>query len=275
MDWIYTLAGLGIGFTVGLTGVGGGALMTPLLVLGFGISPAVAVGTDLLYAGLTKSGGVWVHSRHGTVQWQIAGWLAVGSVPASLLMVGLMRWFPVDKSLFETFITTTLGITLMLTALALLFKDQLKSWSPWERRRAAVPREIQNRRPGAAPDENRPPRQIALTISFGVVLGVLVTLTSVGAGALGAAVLFFLYPRLSSVQIVGTDLAHAVPLTLVGGVGHWFLLGTVDGMLLISLLAGSLPGIWLGSHLGISIPEKTLRPVLACMLMLIGGRLIY
>jgi uncharacterized protein len=104
---------------------------------------------------------------------------------------------------------------------------------------------------------------------------VLVTLTSVGAGALGAAVLFFLYPRLSSVQIVGTDLAHAVPLTLVGGVGHWFLLGTVDGMLLLSLLAGSLPGIWLGSHLGISIPEKTLRPVLACMLMLIGGRLVY
>lgn len=262
MDWIYTLAGLGVGFTVGLTGVGGGALMTPLLVLGFGISPAVAVGTDLLYAGLTKSGGVWVHSRHKTVQWKIAAWLAAGSVPASLVVVGLLRWLPIDKSAFETLITGTLGFTLILTALVLLFKDRIKAWSSWPRRR------------GAASDEIKPPRRVAATIAIGAVLGVLVTLTSVGAGALGAAALFFLYPRLSAVQIVGTDLAHAVPLTLVAGVGHGFLLGTVDTTLLVSLLMGSLPGIWLGSHLGVSIPEKTLRTVLAGMLMLIGGRLI-
>ena len=263
MDWIYTLAGLGVGFIVGLTGVGGGALMTPLLVLGFGISPAVAVGTDLLYAGLTKSGGVWVHSRHGTVQWKIAGWLAVGSLPATLAVVGLLRGLPIDKSAFEGIITGTLGFTLILTALALLFKDRLRAWSPWSRRLDAVPAE-----------GNPPPPRVAATIATGAVLGVLVTLTSVGAGALGAAALFFLYPRLSSVQIVGTDLAHAVPLALAGGMGHWLLLGAVDGMLLASLLLGSLPGIWLGSHLGISIPEKTLRPVLASMLMLIGGRLI-
>lgn len=262
MDWIYTLAGLVVGFIVGLTGVGGGALMTPLLVLGFGISPTVAVGTDLLYAGLTKSGGVWVHSRHKTVQWKIAGWLAVGSLPATLVVVGLLRWFPIDKSVISTLITGTLGFTLILTALALLFKDRLRAWSPWSRNR------------GAASVENKPPRRVAATIAVGAVIGVLVALTSVGAGALGAAALFFLYPRLSAVQIVGTDLAHAVPLALVSGVGHWLLLGTVDGLLLASLLMGSLPGIWLGSHLGITIPEKTLRPVLAGMLMLIGGKLV-
>ncbi|MDP2155991.1 MAG: sulfite exporter TauE/SafE family protein [Sulfuricella sp.] len=262
MDWIYTLAGFGVGVIVGLTGVGGGALMTPLLVLGFGISPTVAVGTDLLYAGLTKSGGVWVHSRHNTVQWKIAGWLAAGSLPATLVVLGLLRWFPIDKSVISTLITGTLGFTLILTALALLFKDRLRAWSPWSRNR------------GAVSVENKPPRRVAVTIATGAVIGVLVTLTSVGAGALGAAALFFLYPRLSAVQIVGTDLAHAVPLALLGGVGHWLLLGTVDGLLLASLLLGSLPGIWLGSHLGISIPEKILRPVLACMLMLIGGKLV-
>ena len=274
MDWIYTLAGLGVGLTVGLTGVGGGALMTPLLVLGFGIPPAVAVGTDLLYAGLTKSGGVWVHSRHGTVQWNIAGCLAIGSVPASLLTVGLLHWFPVDKSIFESLITSTLGYMLILTALVLLFKDSIKSWSPWERRRAVVPAKIKQELRAIVPAGSRQPVQVGATITIGVLLGVLVTLTSVGAGALGAAILFFLYPRLSAVQIVGTDLAHAVPLTLVGGIGHWFLLGTVDGMLLISLLTGSLPGIWLGSQLGILIPEKVLRLVLACMLILIGVKLL-
>ena len=133
MNWIYTLAGLGVGFTIGLTGVGGGALMTPLLVLGFGISPSVAVGTDLLYAGLTKAGGVWVHNRNKTVQWKIAGCLAIGSMPASLLMIGLLHWFPVDKNIFESMITGTLGFMLILTALALLFKNRLQSWSPWER----------------------------------------------------------------------------------------------------------------------------------------------
>jgi uncharacterized protein len=274
MDWIYTLAGFGVGFIVGLTGVGGGALMTPLLVLGFGISPAVAVGTDLLYAGLTKSGGVWVHSRHGTVQWKIAGSLAIGSVPASLLMVAFLHWFPVDKSIFESVITTTLGVTLVLTALALLFKDSIKSWSPWERRRVIQPDEIKQERRASEPAGSTQELKVGATISIGVLLGVLVTLTSVGAGALGAATLFFLYPRLSAVQIVATDLAHAVPLTLVAGMGHWFLLGTVDVMMLASLLMGSLPGIWLGSNLGVSIPEKMLRRVLAFMLILIGGRLM-
>lgn len=275
MDWIYTLAGFFVGLTVGLTGVGGGALMTPLLVLGFGISPAVAVGTDLLYAGLTKSGGVWVHSRHQTVQWKIAVCLASGSVPASLLMVVLLRWFPLDKNLFESVITTTLGFTLILTALALLFKDRIKSWSPWERRQVALPAAIKQERRSIKSSAATQEVKVVATIAIGVLLGVLVTLTSVGAGALGAATLFFLYPRLSAVQIVGTDLAHAVPLTLVGGLGHWFLLGTVDVTLLLSLLMGSLPGIWLGSQLGVSIPEKALRMVLAVMLILIGGRLLY
>jgi uncharacterized protein len=275
MDWIYTLAGFLVGFIVGLTGVGGGALMTPLLVLGFGISPAVAVGTDLLYAGLTKAGGVWVHSRHRTVQWKIAGCLAMASVPTSIAIVLLLRWFPVDKSIFNSVINTTLGVTLILTALALFFKERIKAWSPWERRRAPLPAAIKlDRREPSSPGVIEEVK-IGATIAVGIVLGVLVTLTSVGAGAMGAAALFFLYPRLSAVQIVGTDLAHAVPLTLLGGLGHWFMLGTVDVNLLLSLLAGSLPGIWLGSHLGVSIPEKKLRLVLAVMLILIGGRLIF
>jgi uncharacterized protein len=275
MDWIYTLAGFLVGFTVGLTGVGGGALMTPLLVLGFGISPAVAVGTDLLYAGLTKAGGVWVHSRHRTVQWKIAGCLAMASVPTSIAIVVLLRWFPVDKSIFNSVINTTLGVTLILTALALFFKDKIKAWSPWERRRASLPASIKlDRREPSSPGVIEEVK-IGATIAVGIVLGVLVTLTSVGAGAMGAAALFFLYPRLSAVQIVGTDLAHAVPLTLLGGMGHWLVLGTVDVTLLLSLLTGSLPGIWLGSHLGVSIPEKKLRLVLAVMLILIGGRLIF
>lgn len=259
MDWMYTVAGLGVGFIVGLTGVGGGSLMTPLLVLAFGFSPATAVGTDLLYASITKTGGIWVHSRRGTVNWKITGLLAAGSIPAALATIFLLKTLGVDTKEFQALITTTLGFALILTALALLFKERVRTvaqrWSPalhgW-RERWITP----------------------VTILTGAALGAMVTISSVGAGALGAVALFFLYPRLSAVQIVGTDIAHAVPLTAVAGMGHFFM-GTVDLTLLASLLMGSLPGIYIGSHLGARIPDRVLRPILAVMLILIGGRLVW
>ncbi|PWB58073.1 MAG: hypothetical protein C3F18_03075 [Nitrosomonadales bacterium] len=260
MDWMHTAAGLGVGFIVGLTGVGGGALMTPLLVLFFGVAPAIAVGTDLLYAAITKLGGVWVHGRRGSVDWKITGLLALGSLPAALTAIVLLKTFAVNTRHFEAVITGTLGGALILTALALLFKERLRNFA--RRNGHAIKTGSGMKRIGAA------------TIATGAALGVLVTISSIGAGALGAVALFFLYPRLSTVQIVGTDLAHAVPLTAVAGLGHFYL-GTVDAALLLSLLSGSLPGIYLGSHLGARIPEHVLRPVLAGMLILIGGRLVW
>jgi uncharacterized membrane protein YfcA len=255
MDWLYTSSGFLVGVIVGITGVGGGSLMTPLLVLAFGVAPATAVGTDLLYAALTKLGGSWAHNRRGTVDWKIVRLLALGSVPAALLSLLLLKGLALDEKHMKALITSVLSVALVLTASALLLKPYLQKLS--------------RRADGAATA-----RQVAgVTILTGVVLGALVTLSSVGAGALGVVALLFLYPRLPTAKIVGTDIAHAVPLTLVAGLGH-AALGTVDYGLLGSLLLGSLPGIWLGTHLGVKIPEKVLRPILASMLMIIGGRLL-
>lgn len=258
MDLAYTVSGFVVGFIVGMTGVGGGSLMTPLLVLVFGISPAVAVGTDLLYAAITKSGGSWVHAKRRTVNWKIAGLLGAGSIPASVITVFLLRRFVPDIKELSTLITTVLGVALILTACTLLFKDQIREYA-----RTKV----------GAPVWSEKDISI-ITVLVGVVLGVLVTISSVGAGALGAAMLFLLYPRLTAVQIVGTDIVHAVPLTAVAGLGH-VALGSVDWVLLGSLLLGSLPGIYFGSHLAAKIPERVLRPTLAGMLVLIGGKLVF
>lgn len=259
MDWAYTFSGLLVGFLVGLTGVGGGSLMTPLLVFLFGIPPIKAVGTDLLFAAVTKAGGVWAHGRRGTVEWGLVGRLAAGSVPASLLTTYFLQSLVVQKANVDTIITSLLGTALILTSVALLFKREFQDIG------RRISREI-------APDWVR--WRGALTVLAGVILGSLVTLTSVGAGALGAAMLFFLYPRLPTARIVGTDIAHAVPLTAVAGLGHLHM-GTVDFVLLGSLLLGSLPGIYLGSHLSTQVPEKVMRPILASMLMLIGVKFMW
>jgi len=256
MEWLHTLSGLGVGLLVGLTGVGGGALMTPLLIVLFGIAPSTAVGTDLLFASITKTAGIWMHARRGTVAWDIAGLLAAGSLPAAFLAILALERFGPAGHQFETLVKATMGLALMLTALALLFKERLQRLGA--QRGAAIPE-----------------RRLALaTVATGVVLGLMVTLTSIGAGALGAAALFFLYPRLPTARIVGTDLAHAVPLAAVAGLGHLHL-GTVNLQLLASLLMGSLPGIYLGSHLGAHIPERILRRVLALMLAVVGGKLVW
>jgi uncharacterized protein len=257
MDWLYPLSGLLVGLIVGLTGVGGGSLMTPLLVLAFGISPATAVGTDLLYAALTKAGGTIAHQRKSNINWRIVGLLGAGSIPASIITVFVLHSLGTQSKAFNTVITTTLGVALILTALSIILRGMFQK---------DVSRTF-----AAAISISR---QTAInTIIVGLLLGVMVTVSSVGAGALGTLALFLLYPRLSTRQVVGTDIAHAVPLTLIGGLGH-AALGTVDFALLGSLLLGSLPGIWLGSHLSTHIPERVLRSFLATMLLIIGGKFV-
>ncbi|MCB1901342.1 sulfite exporter TauE/SafE family protein [Cognatazoarcus halotolerans] len=257
MDFAYTVAGFAVGAIVGLTGVGGGSLMTPLLVLMFGIHPSVAVGTDLLYAAITKAGGTLAHGLKGTVDWTVTRRLASGSIPAAvltLLFIGHFAPGGIDGA--TGIIKVALGIALVLTAVAIIFRKRIQEY-------ALV-------RFGENPD---PRRTAILTVLTGAVLGVLVSISSVGAGALGVTALFFLYPRLPTLRIVGSDIAHAVPLTAVAGMGHW-MLGSVDWLLLGSLIIGSLPGIWLGSHISTKVPDRVLRPILATMLMLVGAKLI-
>ena len=256
MDWLYTLSGFVVGAIVGLTGVGGGSLMTPLLVLLFGVHPATAVGTDLLYAAITKAGGTTVHAKKGHVDWRITGLLASGSIPASILTIWALSFLPKQSPAITHTISVSLGIALVLTALAIVFRQKLQRYAL-----------------SHADDSAHTKLKAPITVAVGVLLGILVTISSVGAGALGVAVLFFLYPKLPAIRIVGSDLAHAVPLTLVAGIGHWAI-GSVDWTLLGSLLLGSLPGIWLGSHASAKVPEKILRPILATMLVLVGSKLI-
>ena len=255
MDLAQIFSGFAVGTIVGITGVGGGALMTPLLVLLFGVAPATAVGTDLLYAAITKVGGTTVHARRGNVDWFIVRRLAAGSLPAAILtLVVVSQLMPGGLGAAHKTITFSLGIALLLTATALLFRRRLMAWT-------------QTHQSTTRPDRAWP------TVIIGAILGTLVALSSVGAGALGVTALFFLYPGLAAIRIVGADLAHAVPLTLVAGLGHWWF-GSIDWLLLATLLIGSLPGVWLGSHFAHRIPEPVLRPALAGMLVLVGGKLI-
>ena len=258
MDFAYTIAGFAVGAIVGLTGVGGGSLMTPLLVLMFGIHPSVAVGTDLLYAAITKAGGTLAHGLKGTVDWKITRLLATGSIPAAAITLLLIGHFaPGGIEGAAHLIQVSLGVALVLTAVALIFRKRIQAFAL-------------ARSGGRVAD---PARTARLTVLTGAVLGVLVSISSVGAGALGVTALFFLYPAMPALRIVGSDIAHAVPLTAVAGIGHWFL-GSVDWFLLGSLLVGSLPGIWLGSHISTKVPDRILRPILATMLVLVGAKLM-
>lgn len=259
VNWIYPISGFVVGLIVGLTGVGGGSLMTPLLVLAFGVAPATAVGTDLLYAAITKAGGSTAHARHGTVQWRIVGLLAAGSVPAAVVTTFVLSVLGMSSAMLRSVLTTTLGIALLLTAAAIIFRRSVQALAQRQARQRGGWREQ---------------HLSTITIVVGALIGILVTISSVGAGALGTVALFFLYPRLETRHIVGTDIAHAVPLTLVAGLGHAFL-GTVDYVLLGSLLIGSLPGIWIGSHLSARLPERYVRTALATILLVVGGKFVY
>ena len=253
---LYSLSGLAVGLLVGFTGVGGGSLMTPLLVLVFGIHPATAVGTDLLYAGVTKITGSAVHSHNGAIDWRITRLLASGSVPAAAATLIALSYFGHDTKSVGQVISTVLGFALILTAVTLLFRK-------WLLRKVAATLETFSERQIAA-----------LTVLLGAALGVLVSISSVGAGAIGVTALLMLYPKMPTVRIVGSDIAHAVPLTLVAGAGHWWI-GSVDWSLFASLLIGSIPGIMIGSTFASRIPDRVLRPLLAGTLALVGGRLAF
>ncbi|HEY3778547.1 MAG TPA: sulfite exporter TauE/SafE family protein [Rhizomicrobium sp.] len=253
---LYAVSGLAVGFLVGLTGVGGGSLMTPLLVLLFGIHPTTAVGTDLLYAAATKTAGTVVHGANGTVDWRIVGWLALGSVPATILTLVILAHFGAQSGAANHVISLVLGLALIATAIAILFRRMILDYF--------------SRRGGARNAQ----RTAQFTVLLGAILGVLVSLSSVGAGAIGVTVLLVLYPSLPANRLVGSDIAHAVPLTLIAGFGHW-LIGSVNLDLLVSLLCGSIPGIVLGSLVATRVPDNVLRPILAGSLALVGGRLIF
>lgn len=268
MNIMYTASGFAVGLLVGITGVGGGSLMTPLLVFLFGFKPAVAVGTDLIYAALTKSVGVFVHhGKHGSVDWKIVRWLAVGSLPTAGITLYILKNLMENGKEISSAMTFTLGIALLLTASAIIVRSILQH-------RTAKESLIDDE---ASTPENAgrfsPRWEKVATVVTGAMLGVLVTLSSVGAGALGTVALLFLFPRMSTLKIVGTDLAHAIPLTAVAGIGH-LSLGNFDLNLLGSLLLGSVPGIWIGSHLSAKIPEYYLRPVLATLLLVIGVKFV-
>src|SRR5580704_1509951 len=254
IDPLYSLSGFTVGLLVGMTGVGGGSLMTPLLILLFGIHPATAVGTDLLYAAATKTGGSLVHGLARSIHWPIVGRLACGSIPASVVTLSVLWWLDLDSALARSVINLVLCFALFLTAAALIFRNAIMNRY---RRRF---------------DQLRPEDTARATILVGIALGVLVSISSVGAGAVGVVALLLLYPQLPTARIIGSDIAHAVPLTLVAGTGHW-IIGTVDWHLMGSLLAGSLPGIVIGSYVAIRVPEKALRLVLAATLIVVASKL--
>lgn len=247
IDIFHAIAGLLVGLLVGLTGVGGGSLMTPLLVLIFGVSAKTAVGTDLLFAAITKIAGSAVHGSRETVEWKIVKRMAMGSVPAALLtLVALAFYGKVGKST-EHVILFSLACLLALTAFAVIGRK-------WLFRHAHDFDAVRS-----------PGRVTGGTIALGALIGLAVTVSSVGAGAIGVTVLLMLYPRLQMARIVGSDIAHAVPLALIAGTGHW-IMGDVDGTLLTNLLIGSIPGVVIGSYLSTNAPDKVLQPLLAAVL---------
>ncbi len=261
-DLAFIFSGFFVGFVVGLTGVGGGSLMTPLLIFGFGIKPILAVGTDLLFAAFTKLGGTVNLTLARRIDWKIVGTLSLGSIPAALLTVGALHYVGAANEAMQKLVTSTLGVALLLTAAATLYKAIKGANTPQAR-------ELTEEELAHATQ----PRHPALPIIFGALIGVLVSLTSVGAGAIGVTALMLLYPALPLNRIVAADVAYAVPLTLVAGLGHASI-GSVDWSLLAKLLAGSLPGIWLGTKLGSHVPDRAIRAVLSVLLAFAGVKLL-
>jgi uncharacterized membrane protein YfcA len=256
MTLTYIISGFAVGILVGLTGVGGGSLMTPLLTLVFGVPPAVAVGTDLAFASITKAAGTFTHRLRGTVEWHVVRLLCYGALPAALVAtLGLKYFGTLDKEIGQL-IRYSIATSVLLTVIALLFKGKMLAWA-----NKHPEKQLQGKNLAAA------------TIIAGAVLGLLVTISSIGAGAIGATLLVLLYPRMPSAHVAGTDIAYAVPLTAIAAVGHWWL-GSINWELLGSLLIGSLPGITLGSMAAKAVPEKVLRVVLATTLTLVATKLM-
>jgi len=250
----YIFAGASVGLAIGLTGVGGGSLMTPILIL-FGIPYHVAIGTDLLYASITKAGGIISHARQKTIEWRIVIILALGSLPASLLTTQLLSHVFSDSLEYKSLLISSLGVMLVLTSLVIIFRGRLNNRE-----------QIQQPKPKKYTD--------LVVLLSGIFLGVFVTLSSVGAGAFGAAILMMLYPYLKTIKIIGTDIAHAVPLTLIAGLGHFLILGNVDFELLLGLLIGSLPAVHLGTKIAARMPSDLLQTFIAMILLGLGVKFI-
>jgi len=254
IDPLYVTSGFAVGLLVGMTGVGGGSLMTPLLILLFGIHPSTAVGTDLLYAAGTKAGGSVVHSWARSVHWPAVIRLARGSIPASMLTLVVLWQLDLNSAAARSLINVVLSFALVLTAASLIFrKTILQSLGQ-------VVDRLESSTIGRA------------TVLVGAMLGVLVSISSVGAGAVGVTALLLLYPKLPMARIVGSDIVHAVPLTLVAGIGHWAM-GAIDWHLMAVLLVGSLPGIVIGSYFATRVPETALWLLLAIPLIAVAGKL--
>ena len=252
----YIASGFGVGLLVGMTGVGGGSLMTPLLTLLFGVSPSVAVGTDLAFAAITKTAGTFTHRLRDTIRWDVVKLLCYGALPAAVMATFALKSFgALDKEIGQI-IRYSIAGSVLLTVVALLFKGKMLAWI-----NEHPEKQLQGR-----------PLDIA-TISCGAVLGVLVTVSSIGAGAIGATLLVMLYPRMSAAEVAGTDIAYAVPLTAIAAFGHWWL-GSINWELLAMLLIGSVPGITIGSYMARAVPEKFLRALLAMTLTGVAAKLI-
>jgi uncharacterized protein len=256
IELLYTISGFAVGLLVGLTGVGGGSLMTPLLILLFGIHPAAAVGTDLLYAAATKTAGSLFHGFNRTIDWRVVRRLAAGSVPMTVITIAAMSVLDIHGAAGRDLINAVLTLALVATAVVLVFRGRIVA------------------RYAARLSALEPKQVAALTVAVGAALGTMVSISSVGAGAIGVTCLILLYPNLPTAKIVGSDIAHAVPLTLVAGIGHW-LLGSVDFQVFGLLILGSVPGILLGSYAAVRIPERALRLVLAATLIAVATKLSF
>ncbi len=257
MSVSYIVAGFGVGVLVGLTGVGGGSLMTPILTLMFGVSPTVAVGTDLAFASVTKIAGTVAHRFKGNVHWSIVKHLCIGALPAAVLTTLALKYFGGLGPEAAHVIRYSIAGSVFLTVIALIFRTRLQNWMAQHPNRQITGKKL-----------------VVATIASGAILGTLVTISSIGAGAIGATILVLLYPRLTPAEIAGTDIAYAVPLTAIAALGHWWL-GSTDWVLLATLLLGSVPGITLGSLVSKAIPEKILRVLLATMLTTVAVKLVF
>ena len=257
MTLSYIVSGFSVGLLVGLTGVGGGSLMTPLLTLLFGISPTVAVGTDLAFASATKVAGTFAHRYRGTVHWDIVRRLCLGALPAAIAASFALKYFgALDKEIGQI-IRYSIAGSVLLTVVAILFRTRMQQWI------------------NAHPEHQLEGTALTLaTVFAGVLLGTLVTISSIGAGAVGATLLVLLYPRLSPAEIAGTDIAYAVPLTAIAALGHWWI-GSINWPLLAMLLLGSVPGITIGSLAARAMPEKILRGLLAMTLTGVAIKLVF
>lgn len=257
----YILAGVLVGFCVGVTGVGGGSLMTPILITLFKIEPHIAIGTDLLYAAISKFFGSVVHAKKLNIVWPIVIWLAIGSIPASLATTWVLDNYLSQSTHYKAILTMVLGFMLTITGISIVFRTQVERFFS----RFGKPmsdEDIDQQR-----DRLKSKRvQIAL---MGIVLGIFVTLSSVGAGAFGIMALIIMFPNLPMIRIIGSDVVHAVLLTLVAGMGHMSS-GNVNFELLMWLLIGSIPAIIVGTLVSSRLPEKIIRKILGITLFALG-----